>query len=242
MEADEVYSNLSDKISSLQSKLDDNSSRFDAVRSDLSDLKSYVSSNSGGSSKIDSLASALDSLKSDVASLKDALNDLKSAGEGAKQSSQQGLLDQMKRIEEANAASERKFQEQQGLIGKLGQQAEEAGKMLVNFPETATAIAKKAMDDGKREILNVWEGSKKEILDIWDNGKKEILNSVSSITTPIIKEYATSLKEEIKGDLKSMIFDEVKTAQEDKDSKAKPLDEDEIAKIVKRILKEEKEG
>ena len=55
--------------------------------------------------------------------------------------------------------------------------------MLINFPDTAKAIANKAWEDGKKEILNIWESS-----------KNDILNSVSSISTGLIKEAKTGIK------------------------------------------------
>ncbi len=224
MEADEVYSQLSDKISGIGDKLSEYQGTIDSLQSSIRDQKS-----------------AVDKAQSDIDRINSALNDLKSgSGSSNQDNSQQtqGLFDQMKKIEEANAASQKKWEDQQGLIGKLAAQADDAAKMIVNFPDTAKAIANKAWDDGKKEILNAWESSKKDILDIWENSKKDILNSVSGITTPLIKEQLANVKTEIKDDLKSLIFDDVKEVQADaKSSQPAPLSDEELTSKIRTVIK-----
>lgn len=207
MEADEVYSDLNDKISELKDKLSEFQGTIDYLNSTLNEQKS------------DS-----EKTRSDIDRLNDAINEIKAGASGAKeQDSQQsqGLLDITRKIEEANAASEKRYQEQQGLIGKLASQADDAVKMMVNFPDTAKAIANQAWQDGKKEILG-----------IWDDAKKQILGSVSSLTTDLIKDAKSALKEEILGsftDTLSEFKNAVKTEIEDG---VKSLVQDEVKQEV----------
>jgi chromosome segregation ATPase len=257
MEADEVYSTLSDKLSDLQSKLDDNSSRFDALRSDLSDLKSAVvdmKSGSGGSD-ISDLKSGLDRVQSDIAKINDALASMKSGVDTLQQatgSSSQSAADQFKanydaalkqiqdtnkRIDDANAAADKKMQDQAGLIGKLGQQAEDAGKMLTNLPDTIGSIAQRAVDDGKKQVLSAWEDSKKEILGVWSSTKDSIMGSLSSVTTPLIKEAIDNFRSEIKDELKNMIADQILQAADDAKHSTPVLTDDELDEKIEKIVK-----
>ena len=158
--------------------------------------------------------------KADIDQINSALNDLKSGVNSAKQQQSQGLVDQMKRIEDANAASEKKWQDQQGLIGKLATQAEDATKMLGNMDNTMKDIASRAWQDGKKEILNIWESS-----------KQDILNSVSSVTTGWIKDEKKAISDEIKSDLLAQIGLEA-------DKKKEPLTDAELDAKIRTIVKE----
>jgi uncharacterized coiled-coil protein SlyX len=205
MEADEVYSELNDKLSELKDKLSEFQGTIDSLNSTLTDLKS-----------------ATDKNRSDLDRLNDAVSQLGSSASGSKdQDSQQsqGLLDLTKKIEEANAASEKRYQEQQGLVGKLAAQADDAAKMIVNFPDTAKAIANQAWQDGKKEILGVW-----------DNTKKEILGSVSSLTTDLIKDAKSALKEEIVGNFDETLKDFKTSVKTDIEDGVKSLVTDEVTK------------
>ena len=212
MEADEVYSELGGKISDIGDKLSEFQGTIDSLQSSFTELKS-----------------ALDKAQSDIGQINSALNDIKSGVSGSKDQDArqtQGLDDIRKQIEAANAAAEKKWADQQGLIGKLAAQADDAAKMLVNFPDTAKAIAAKAWEDGKKEILNTWEDS-----------KKDILNSISGITTGLIKDAKSGIKDEIKDELKSIIFDDVKDVQADaKSSQPPPLTDEELEAKIKTIL------
>lgn len=212
MEADEVFSNLSDKISTLDGKVGDFSGRIESLQSSLADLKG-----------------AADKTQADIDQIKEALNGLKSGGDAIKQTATQtvSLMDQMKRIEDANAASEKKYQEQQGLLGKLAAQADDAAKTFMNIGDTTNAAIKKAWDDGKKEILNTW-----------DNSKKEILDSISTKTTQLIKDAKDGIKNEIKDDLKGLVFDDVKSVEADaKAAQPAPLTDDEFEAKVRAIMK-----
>ena len=252
MEADEVYSRLSDRIASLESKVGDNASRFDALRSDLSDLKSSVidmkSSSSGD------LRGAMDKLTADIQRINDTLATTRSGVDEAKQAAVQkakevedkGRVDLeaiRKKIEDDNDAAERKYQEQMGLFGKLGKQAEDAANMIGNFPDTFGKMATKAVDDGKKEILNQWEQSKKDILSVWEDSKNAITGSISNLTTPIIKEKLSeardSIKKEIKDDLHNLIFEQVQ-AEKKEEPKLGPLatmDKDDLETMVDKMVK-----
>ena len=208
MEADEVYSQLNDKISELKDKIGEFQGTIDYLNSTLTQQKS-----------------AIDKTQSDIDRINSALNDLKSGASNSKpDNSQQGLDDLRKKIEDANAAAEKRYQDQQGLLGKLAAQADDAAKTLINFPDTAKAIATKAWEDGKKEILGIWESS-----------KNDILNSLSSVTTGLIKEAKTSIKDEIKDELKSLIFDDVKEVET---AKPAPLTEQELEVKIKTIVQE----
>lgn len=214
MEADEVYSALNDKISGIQDKLSEFQGTIDSLQSSIRDQKT-----------------ATDKAQADIDQINSALNDLKSGAGGSKQDNTQqtqSIFDLQKKIEDANAISEKKWQEQQGLIGKLAAQAEDAAKTLVTFPDTAKAIANKAWEDGKKEILNTWEDS-----------KKDILNSLSTITTGLIKDAKTGIKDEIKDELKSLILDDVKDVQTDaKAGQPAPLTDEELTEKIKTIVKQ----
>lgn len=214
MEADEVYSELGDKISALGDKLGEFQGTIDSLQSSITEQKS-----------------ALDKMQSDIEQINGALNDLKSGASSAKDDNSQqtlGLDDLRKKIEDANAAAEKRYADQQGLIGKLAAQAEDAAKMLVNFPDTAKAIANKAWEDGKKEILSTWEDS-----------KKDILNSVSNITTGLIKDAKSGIKDEIKDELKSLILDDVKDVEADaKSSQPAPLSDADLEEKIRTIVKE----
>lgn len=119
-----------DKISTLDDKISGLRGQIDSLLSSSNDRKSAIIK---AQSDIDQINSALNDSKSGVNSVK----------QGGTQHTQ-GLVDQMKKIEEANAASEKKWQEQQGLIGKLTSQAEAAGKMLANIETTTKNIVTKA--------------------------------------------------------------------------------------------------
>lgn len=246
MEADEVYSTLNDKISDLQSKLDDNSSRFDALRSDLGDLKSAVVDmrSSLSNSGTGDLKSAVDRMQSDIQRLTDALGTTKSGIDTLQQANQKVLSDEeqyrqkfdaaYKQIDDANkkaadaaAAADRKLQDQQGLIGKLGSQAEDAAKTLTNLPDTVAGMARKAVDDGKKEILGIWEST-----------KSDILGSISSLTTPLIKDAITTVKTEIKDEMKSVIYDQVKSMQDEERDKTPLVTRDELEDKIASLLKE----
>ena len=214
MEVDECYSELSDKISNLDSKIEDLGGKIDSLQS------------SSGGSDVSDLKSALEKAQSDIQQLTDAVNALKAAAEGDKSSGEQkseGLFDRLKAIEAANAASDQRARDQAGLIGKLATQAEDAGKMIANFGDTTNAIVKKAWDDGKKEILNVWEDS-----------KKDIMNSISNITTGLIKDA--------KADLKSLVFDDVKSVEADAKSGKPDLSDEAIEEKIRKILKEVQSG
>ncbi len=100
--------------------------------------------------------------------------------------------------------------------------------MLVNFPDTAKAIANTAWENGKKEILNTWESS-----------KQEILNSISGITTKLIKDTKTEIKDEIKGELKSLILDDVKDVEASaKNSQQQPLSDEELEAKIREIVKQ----
>ncbi len=197
------------------------------------------------------MKSANDETKSNLEKLSDALNDLKSGSNGAKnQDSQQsqGLLDLTKKIEDANAAAEKRYQDQQGMLGKLAAQADDATKMMVNFPDTAKAIANQAWQDGKKEILGVW-----------DDTKKQILGSVSSLTTDLIKDAKTALRDEILGTftqtlsdfktavktdiedgVKSLVTDDVKKADDDnKASQPAPLSDSDLEAKITAIVQQQ---
>lgn len=214
MEADEVYSELGDKISALSDKLGEFQGTIDSLQSSISDQKT-----------------ALEKIQSDMEQVNSAVNELKSGASGAKDDNTQqtqGLDDLRKKIEDANAAAEKRWADQQGMIGKLAAQAEDAAKMLVNFPDTAKAIASKAWEDGKKEILSTWEDS-----------KKDIMNSISSITTGLIKDAKSGIKDELKDELKSLIFDDVKDYETDqKSSQPQPLSDADLEAKVRSIVKD----
>jgi chromosome segregation ATPase len=214
MEADEVYSELGEKISGITDKLSEFQGTIDSLQSTISDQKS-----------------ALEKMQSSIDQINSALNDLKSGAGGSKDNDsqqKQGLDDLRKSIEAANAASEKKFADQQGLLGKLAAQADDAAKTLINFPDTAKAIANKAWEDGKKEILSTWE-----------TGKADIMNSLSSITTGLIKEAKTGIKDEIKDELKSLILDDVTQARTDAAStKPAPLTDEELEAKITTIVKQ----
>jgi archaellum component FlaC len=213
MEADEVYSELSGKISELGDKLSEFQGTIDSLQSSISEQKG-----------------ALEKIQADIEQIKSALNDIKSGASSKQDTSQQaqGLDDLRKKIEEANAAAEKKWNDQQGLIGKLAAQADDAAKTLINFPDTAKAIANKAWEDGKKEILNTWESS-----------KNDIMNSLSTVTTGLIKEAKTGIKDEIKDELKSLILDDVKDVEtEAKSSQPAPLSDEELEAKIKTIVKQ----
>ena len=225
MEADEVYSELNEKLSGIGDKLSEFQGTIDSLQSSISEQKSLLDKTR---SDIDQINSALNSMKSDVSSAKQD------------NSQQTGLFDLQKKIEDANAAAEKRYADQQGLIYKLSAQAEDAAKMLVNFPDTAKAIANKAWEDGKKEILNGWEDSKKQLLGAWEDSKKDILNSVSSLTTPLIKDAINdarnSIKSEIKDELKSLILDDVKDVQtEAKSDQPAPLSDSDLEAKIRTI-------
>ena len=210
MEADEVYSELGDKISGLTDKLSEFQSTIDSLQSSIRDQKT-----------------AIDKTQSDIDQINNTLNAMKSDAGNSKQDSAkqtQSLFDLQKKIEDANAAAEKKWADQQGVIYKLSAQAEDAAKMLVNFPDTAKAIANKAWEDGKKEILGTWESS-----------KADIMNSLSSVTTGLIKDAKTGIKNEIKDELKSLILDDVKDVETDAKSGA-PMTDDELETKVRGIL------
>jgi uncharacterized coiled-coil DUF342 family protein len=234
MEADEVYSELNDKISDLKDKNSEFQGTIDSLNSTLNDLKSSA-----------------EKTRSDLDSLNDAVSELKSRASGAStQDSQQsqGLLDITRKIEEANAAAEKRYQDQQGLIGKLAAQAEDAAKMAYNFPDTAKAIANQAWQDGKKEILG-----------IWDDAKKDILGSISGITTDLIKDAKSALKDELLGNLtdalkdlkgaikseiedgvKSLVLDDVKQAEADaKASQPTPLSDADLEAKIATIVQQQ---
>jgi hypothetical protein len=90
---------------------------------------------------------------------------------------------------------------------------------LINFPDTAKAIANKAWEDGKKEILSTWETSKADIM------------------TGLIKEAKTGIKDEIKDELKSLILDDVTQAQTDAAStQPKPLTDEELEAKITTIV------
>jgi uncharacterized coiled-coil protein SlyX len=234
MEADEVYSELNDKISDLKDKISEFQGTIDSLNSTLNEMKS---------------ASEKD--RSDIDKLNDMVNEIKSAASGSKdQDSQQsqGLFDLTKKIEEANAAAEKRYQDQQGLIGKLAAQADDAAKMIVNFPDTAKAVANQAWQDGKKEILG-----------IWDNAKKEILGSVSGLTTDLIKDamsalkpeilsefsdtlkdFRTAVKTEIEDGVKSLVQDEVKQAETDAQAnQPAPLSDTDLEAKITTIVQQQ---
>ena len=218
MEPDEVYANLSDKISALDGKLGDFAGRLDSLQSNSNE------------SRFNDLKSAVDKAQADIQQINDALNAMKSGVDTLKQvntQQTQSLDEQRKRIEDANAASEKKWADQQGLVGKLAAQAEEAGKMLANIGDTTNSIVKKAWDDGKREILNTWEDS-----------KKDILNSLSSVTTGLIKDAKDGIKSEIQDELKSLILDDVKSIDADAKSSQPDLSDEALEARIRKIMKQ----
>jgi chromosome segregation ATPase len=187
MEADEVFSDLSPKISDLSDKCNALQGTIDSLQSSLQEQK-------GTSDKI----------QDDIQQIKTAVSDLKAGGSTpSEQNSQQtqGVFDRLKSIEDANAAAQKKYEEQQGLITKLSAQADDAAKTIMNFPDTAKAIANKAWEDGKKEILNIWEDS-----------KKQLMNSLSDLTTKAIKDA----KQEITDGLQSLVLDDVKSVEDQK--------------------------
>ncbi|HEY4357574.1 MAG TPA: hypothetical protein VGN16_17615 [Acidobacteriaceae bacterium] len=198
MEADEVYSELGDKISSLQDKVSEFQGTIDYLKSAQDDLKS-----------------TLDKTQEAIQQLNDLIAELKSkSGESPDTSKTDGLFDQVKAIEAANAESDRKAMEQAGILGKLAQQADAATQTLVNFPDTMKGIVGKAVSDGKAEILN-----------IYDNGQKALMNSLSDYTTKAIK------------DAKDAMWTDFKSWISDTDlSKPKPVLEDDLEAKVRDIV------
>ena len=222
MEVDECYSDLSGKISDLSGKVDDLGGKIDSLQS------------ASGGSDVSDLKSALAKAQSDIQQLSDTVTALKAAADGAKSTGDQqsqGVFDRLKAIEAANAASQKAAQDQAGLLGKLAAQADEAGKMIANFGDTTNAIVQKAWNDGKAEILNTWESS-----------KKDIMNSISSITTGLIKDAKDGIKSEIQDGLKSMVLDDVKSAEADAKSSQPDLSDAAIEEKIRKILKEVQAG
>lgn len=197
MEADEVYSELGDKISSLQDKVSEFQGTIDYLKSAQDDLKS-----------------TLDKTQEAIQQLNDLMAELKSSSGDKDTSKVDGLFDQVKAIEAANAESDRKALEQAGMLGKLAQQADAATQTLVNFPDTMKGIVGKAVSDGKAEILN-----------IYDNGQKALMNSLSDYTTKAIK------------DAKDAMWTDFKSWISDTDlSKPKPVLEDDLEAKVRDII------
>jgi septal ring factor EnvC (AmiA/AmiB activator) len=144
-----VYSVFGEKISGITDKLSEFPGTIDSLQSSISDQKS-----------------ALEKMQSSIDQINSALNDFEGQASGSKDDDsqqKQGLDDLRKSIEAANAAAEKKSANQQGLIGKLAAQADDAAKTLINFPDTTKAIANKAWEDGKKEILSTWETSESRI-------------------------------------------------------------------------------
>ena len=218
MEPDEVFSNLSEKLSALDDKISGVRDRLDSIQSSFGDQKSAVGK-----------------VQSDIDQINATLNDLKSGANTGKQDNSQqiqSLADKYKQIQDMNIAMSKQVTEEQGLVGKLAAQAEDAGKMLANMGDTTNAIVKKAWDDGKKEILSTWEDS-----------KKDILNSVSSLTTGWIKDAQSRIKDEIKDELKSLILDDVKSAQADaKSSEPAAIDDAALEAKIRKVMKQVAEG
>ncbi|HET7489800.1 MAG TPA: hypothetical protein VFJ85_17870 [Acidimicrobiales bacterium] len=181
MEADEVYSELNDKIGDVQSKVDELQSTIGSLQSSIADQKS-----------------AIDQINSVIKDLKPPDN-----------KPVDDLVTRLKAIEEANAAAEKRAQEQAGLVGKLAAQVDDAAKTIGNFPETAKAIATKAWEDGKKEILNIWEDS-----------KKQLMSSLSDYTTKAIKDAKKEVYEDVKNELWEMVLADVKKIEEEEKSKS----------------------
>ena len=250
MEADSVYSELNGKISDinykfsdissaisdLKSRLQDNSSRFDALRSDLNDLKSSVidmkSSSSGD------LKGAMDKLTSDIQRINDTLSTMKTGVDEAKQTAitrAKEVEDKAKydweatekKITAANEASEKKYQEQAGFFLKLNKQAEDAVNMFAEFPNTIKSMATKAVDDGKKEILN-----------IWDNSKRDMMDGMSSLVTGFIKDHVKAAKDEMKEEMKEFFYDEVrKEKADDKPGPLAKMDKAELDEMIEKAVK-----
>lgn len=218
MEADQVYSELGGKISQIEDDVEELQSASEGVRSSVTETKT-----------------GLDTVRSEIQVINTALKDLKPNGNGAKDPQVQGLFDQVKAIEAANAASEKRALEQQGMLGKMATDVESAAKAIGNWPDTAKGMVTKAWDDGKKEILGVW-----------DESKKEIVNSLTNYTTKSIKEskdeIKKAIKEDIKAEVKSWVFDDVKSIEEDKKNPPPLTDaelEEKIREVLKKISKEE---
>ena len=218
MEADDVFSQLSDKISSLTDRVSDLGSKLDSLQSN------------SGDSKLSDLKSAVDKAQSDIQQINDTLNAMKSNVDSVKQASTQQtqpLLDQMKRIEDANAAADKKYQDQQGLIGKLSAQAEDAAKMIVNFPDTAKTIANNAVEAGKKEILNIWESS-----------KSDLLNLAASSVGKAVKDEVAAVKTDLKDEIVAYVTDQEKITAEDRKAADAADQEEKIRTIVRSVLAE----
>lgn len=234
MEADEVYSELNDKLTAVNDKCSEFQGTIDSLNSTLNELKS---SNEKNRSDLDSLNDALNAIKSGAGSAKD---------QDAQQS--RGLLDVTKRIEEANAAAEKRYQEQQGLIGKLAAQADDAAKMIVNFPDTAKASANQAWQDGKKEILGIWDDAKKEILgslsgittDLIKDAKSALKDEILGNFTDTLKDFKTAVKSEIEDGVKSLVQDEVKQAEtEGKAGQPAPLSDADLEAKIASIVQQQ---
>ena len=200
MEADEVFSQLSDKISGTQDKLSEFQGTIDFLQSSIRDQKS-----------------ASDKTQSDIDRINSALNDLKS-GAGTKQDNSQqdqALADLRKKIDDAVAADLKQQMDMQGTLSKLSAKLDDAAAAILKFPDVV-GIVGKAVDDGK----------------------KEILNSVSNITTGLIKDAEKSIKESIESGLKSLVSDDVKDVQS---AQPAPLTDEELTAKIKSIVEQTSE-
>ncbi len=221
MEADEVYSELGEKISSLQEKDSEFQGTIDSLQSSLTELKS-----------------AVDKAQESIQQINDKLSEVKSGATDNKEDSSRKtdtLVDQVKAIEAANAESERKAREQMGIVGKLATQAEAATQTLMNIPDTMKGIVGKAVTDGKAEILNIYE-----------NGNKALMNSLSEYTTKAIKDMKEGMWTEFKSYLTDTDYSKPKPVmQDDLDAKVREIiskvdgekSSDDLEEKVRAILK-----
>lgn len=209
MEADEVFSQLSDKISEINDKLSEFQGTIDVLHNDITEVKT-------GLEKLQAAAE-------------------QQAAEASAAADKQRLDDLVAQIAKQNAdiaAAQKKADDSAGLLTRLGAQMDDFTKTVTNFPDTVKQIGQKAWDDGKKELLNQWEQSKKDILSIYDNGKKELMDSLSAQTTKAIKDSADSLRSEISSTVKGWFSDE----DQAKASAPKPVTEDVLEDKVREIV------
>lgn len=209
MEADEVYSELGDKISAINDKLSEFQGTIDVLHNDITEIKNGL----------DKLQAAADKQASE-------------AGDAADKQRLDDLIAQIARQNADIAAAQKKADDSAGLLSKLGSQMDDMTKTVTNFPDTVRQIGQKAWDDGKKELSNQWEQSKKDILNVYDNGKKELMDSLSAQTTKAIKDSADGLRSEISTTVKGWFSDE----DQAKASAPKPVTEDVLEDKVRDII------
>jgi hypothetical protein len=164
MEADEVYSQLSDKISDLTSKDSEFQGTIDYLQSSITDLKNAV----------DSMKTDMDFVKSYV---QNRQADSQAAGDAADlKAKYNDIINANLKLASDAAAAQKAADANAGLLTKLGSQMDDAYKTFTST-DTLKTIVTTAVDNSKKEILGVW-----------DNAKKEITNSLSDYVTGKIKE------------------------------------------------------